>query len=109
MRSLRTAPMFSMREALLLLAVLPSVAVAGGGPLGIDHRWNYDNTGIWKRSYQNVLQYGGPVLDFAFAAWEGGETRLESIHFESAAQRLRDWLQEAILAAIGHKRKLVPY
>ena len=51
--------------------------------MGIDHRWNYDNSGIWKRSYQNVLQYGGPVLNFAFAGWEGGETRLGKTAWQS--------------------------
>jgi undecaprenyl-diphosphatase len=39
-------------------------ACASGGPLGIDHRLHYDNSGIWKRSNQNVLMYGtvGTVL-----------------------------------------------
>lgn len=33
-------------------------AMAGGGPLGIDHRIHYDNSGIWKRGDQNALMYG---------------------------------------------------
>jgi hypothetical protein len=41
----------------LLLAAAPC-AFAGGGPFGIDHRLHYDNSGIWKRSNQNVLLYG---------------------------------------------------
>ncbi len=40
----------------LLLAVVPT-AWAAGGPLGIDHRWSYDNSGIWNRTYQTDLQY----------------------------------------------------
>ena len=47
------------RYLLALVAVVASgTALAGGGPLGIDHRLHYDNSGIWKRSDQNVLMYG---------------------------------------------------
>ncbi|OOG41668.1 phosphatase PAP2 family protein [Rhodanobacter sp. C05] len=47
------------RYLVALVAVLASgTALANGGPLGIDHRWHYDNSGIWKRSDQNVLMYG---------------------------------------------------
>jgi membrane-associated phospholipid phosphatase len=73
-----------MLRLLLSLALLAaSPAFAGSGPLGIDHRWSYDNSGIWKRSTQNLLQYGGPLADFAFAAWEGGETRLGRAAWQS--------------------------
>lgn len=51
-------------------------ASAGGGPLGIDHRLTYDDSGVWARKYQTGLlglmiagEVGGAVL-------EGGETRL---------------------------------
>jgi undecaprenyl-diphosphatase len=41
------------------LALLASAsAVASGGPLGIDHRIHYDDSGIWKRSNQDVMIYG---------------------------------------------------
>ncbi|MFC5434972.1 phosphatase PAP2 family protein [Rhodanobacter umsongensis] len=52
-----------MRLFLFLLLVLVPVeaACAGGGPLGIDHRLHYDNSGIWKRSDQKVLLYGSIV------------------------------------------------
>src|SRR5256885_10984272 len=61
-----------MSQALLL----GSLAHAGVGPLGIDHRLNVDNSGIWSRSDQNVLRYGGLIADVGLALWEGGETRL---------------------------------
>ena len=46
-----------------LLAVMAATtfscsAMASGGPLGIDHRLHYDNSGIWKRTNQNALMYG---------------------------------------------------
>jgi len=59
----------------LLLTRVPA-CFAGGGPLGIDHEWSYDDSGIWKRSYQEVLEYGLLGADVAAAMWEGGETRL---------------------------------
>lgn len=47
---------------ILLLALAPvGQSLASGGPLGIDHRLHYDNTGIWKRSNQKALVYGSIV------------------------------------------------
>ena len=59
-----------------LVALFPTTIMAGGGPLGIDHRLSQSDTGIWKRSNQNALQYLGIVGDLGFALWEGGDTRL---------------------------------
>jgi len=67
-----------MRSSLLFVTqslLLVSLASAGG-PLGIDHRVNVDNSGIWSRSNQNLLRYGGLIADIGLAVWEGGETRL---------------------------------
>ena len=50
--------------------------LAGGGPLGIDHRWNYDNSGIWNRSVQNDLAYGLVAAEVIGALYEGGDSRL---------------------------------
>ncbi|MGY3040457.1 membrane-associated phospholipid phosphatase [Rhodanobacter sp. TND4EL1] len=51
--------MRAVSSLLFCLALLGSgSALASGGPLGIDHRIHYDNTGIWKRSNQKVLIYG---------------------------------------------------
>jgi membrane-associated phospholipid phosphatase len=58
----------------LLLASTPA-CFAGGGPFGIDHEWSYDNSGIWKRSYQSILLYGLIGGEVGGALWEGGETR----------------------------------
>ena len=49
---------------------------AGGGPLGIDHVLNYDNSGIWKRSNQQALLYTLIGGEIAGAVWLGGEDRL---------------------------------
>lgn len=41
-----------------LFFLASGTACASGGPLGIDHRLHYDNSGIWKRSNQKMLLYG---------------------------------------------------
>jgi hypothetical protein len=67
---------------LLLLARVPE-CMAGGGPLGIDHEWAYDDSGIWKRSNQEALEYGLIVAEVAGGLWEGGETRLGRTWWQS--------------------------
>lgn len=59
-----------------MLAIVPGAAAAGGGPLGIDHRWNADDAGVWSRRNQNLLRYGALIGDLGLALWEGGDTRL---------------------------------
>jgi hypothetical protein len=60
---------------LILLLVRAPVCCAGGGPFGIDHEWSYDNSGIWSRSNQQVLEYGVIAFEVGGAVWEGGDTR----------------------------------
>src|SRR4029077_8671010 len=42
---------------------------------GIDHEWTYDDSGPWKRSYQQILEYGLIGGEVIGGLWEGGETR----------------------------------
>src|SRR5579863_2858345 len=60
----------------LLLLMRAAACSAGGGFLGIDQELAYDNSGIWKRNYQEFLEYGLIVGEVGGAVWEGGETRL---------------------------------
>lgn len=51
--------MCALRCLMLVAALITSgTALAGGGPFGIDYQLHYDNSGIWKRSNQNILMYG---------------------------------------------------
>ena len=59
------------RVFLLLLLVVADRAIAGGGPLGIDHEWAYDNSGIWQRSHQLELEYGVIATEAVGALWLG--------------------------------------
>lgn len=60
---------------LVVLLAQGPMCLAGGGPLGIDHEWSYDNSGIWARSNQEVLEYGMIAFEVGGALWEGGDTR----------------------------------
>ncbi len=64
-------------RVLRYLAVVAAIATSGtamasGGPLGIDHRLHYDNSGIWKRNNQNALMYG-TILTVAGGALAFGD------------------------------------
>jgi undecaprenyl-diphosphatase len=65
------------------LPLLPGIAISAGGPLGIDHRLSEDNSGIWKRTNQNFLQYGGVAVNLGLALWEGGDSRLGRTAWQS--------------------------
>jgi undecaprenyl-diphosphatase len=55
---------------LLLLAAAPACRA------GIDHLVTYDDSGIWKRSNQEIVEYGLIAAEIGGALWEGGESRL---------------------------------
>jgi undecaprenyl-diphosphatase len=66
-------------RAATALSVVAALAFASpsraGGPLGIDHRWTYDDSGLWRRSNQLILLdslIGGEIV---CGLWEGGQTR----------------------------------
>ncbi|HVI57045.1 MAG TPA: phosphatase PAP2 family protein [Luteibacter sp.] len=62
--------------ACLCALTVSAPAFAGGGPLGIDHRLHYDNSGIWKRSNQQVLAYGTVVTIVGGAVLLGDDNKL---------------------------------
>jgi undecaprenyl-diphosphatase len=70
---------------LCLVAVmgLSVPAYAAGGPLGIDHRLPYDNSGIWARHNQLTLEDGVILTELGGALWLGGEDRLGKTFWQS--------------------------
>ena len=58
-------------------------AYAAGGPLAIDHRLSYDDSGIWKRSNQLALLNVMIIGELAGGIWEGGDTRLGKTFWQS--------------------------
>lgn len=71
------------RIAVAVLALSSLTAAHAGGPLGIDHRVNFDDSGIWKRRNQIVLQDVTPLIVLAGALWEGDDTRLGHAAWQS--------------------------
>lgn len=66
----------------ILVAHAPP-ALAGGGPLGIDYRLSYDDSGIWARSNQNALINGMMAVVGVGALWEGGQDRIGKTFWQS--------------------------
>ncbi len=73
-RSRLTRPAAAVLWCVTALCV-PTLARAGGGPLGIDSVSSYDNSGIWRRSNQVALEYGLAATLLVGAVSEGGESR----------------------------------
>lgn len=69
--------------AFLLFAMIAESASAGGGPLGIDHRWSYDDSGIYRRQIQKNLLSLMVAGDVAGALWEGDQSRLGKTLWQS--------------------------
>lgn len=65
----------------MVLAVLPMLLASplcahADGPLGIDHRVNYDNSGVWKRSYQKNLAVGAALTVIGGAVFADSDSRI---------------------------------
>jgi len=50
---------------------------------GIDRLVPYDDSGIWKRSNQEFVEYGLIAAEVGGALWEGGESRLGKTFWRS--------------------------
>jgi len=66
-----------------LLSTVTPLALAGGGPLGIDSRLTYDNSGIWRRTNQDILIDAMMATVGVGALWQGGEDRLGKTFWQS--------------------------
>ncbi len=65
------------RAVWMVLLFLPPVgAIAGDGPLGIDHELSLDERGIWARKYQTSLEYGVIAVEISGALWLGNDNEL---------------------------------
>lgn len=69
---------------LLLVSLLPEIASGGGGPLGIDHEWALDQSGIWARKYQTGLEFGVVAFELGGALWFGNDNRFGHTLWQSA-------------------------
>ena len=81
--------------ALLLLA--PFEVRAGGGPLGIDHEWTLDESGIWARKYQVGLEFGVIAVEAGGALWLGDEDGLGHTMWQTVDSSLIAGLASEVL------------
>ncbi|HVA55901.1 MAG TPA: phosphatase PAP2 family protein [Gammaproteobacteria bacterium] len=72
----------SDRTGYYFLGAIPLI-VGVGNLLGIDHRLNYTDSGIWKRSSQLDLEYGVVLTEIGGALWYGGESRVGRTFWQS--------------------------
>lgn len=75
--------MFTRRLATLVLMLACGPSWAGSGILGLDHLVPYDNSGIWKRSNQEILIYGTIATVGAGALWFGDDNKLGDTFWRS--------------------------
>lgn len=66
----------------LLMLVFCTSALGAGGPLGIDHRLPYDDSGIWARHDQLLLEDAVIVTEVGGALWLGGGDRLGKTYWQ---------------------------
>ena len=75
--------MRSFRWVICVLALASSPAWAGSGILGLDHKVAYDDSGIWKRSNQQILMYGSILTIAGGAIWLGDQDKLGDTFWRS--------------------------
>ena len=61
---------------LLLLCLDATAGFAAGGPIGIDHEWSLDQSGIWSRPTQISLEYAVVGIEAGSALWLGNDNKL---------------------------------
>jgi hypothetical protein len=76
----RSGPQIAL---LILVLSAPATVFAGAGPLGIDHRLAYDDSGIWARHDQLLLEDGVILTEVGAGLWLGGEDRLGKTFWQS--------------------------
>ena len=86
--------------AFLLLAMIAASARAGGGPLGMDHKLSYDDSGIYRRQIQKNLLSLMVVGDVAGALWEGNQSRLGRTLWQSVDSTILASGSAAVMKAV---------
>jgi acid phosphatase family membrane protein YuiD len=78
--ALRKPPLLAAASSLLLLASLARTPECFAG---IDHLVSSDDSGIWRRTNQEVVEYGLIAAEVGGALWYGGETRIGRTFWQS--------------------------
>lgn len=87
-------------------AMIPSLLIfsanvfAGGGPLGLDHRLAYDDSGIFKRQTQKNLLALMVAGEVAGGIWEGDQSRLGKTCWQSIDATLLASVSSSAMKAV---------
>lgn len=88
-----------------LMAASVGTVHAAGGPIGIDHRLEYDNSGIWQRRHQLLIQDAAGLFIMGAALWDGDQTRLGHTSWQSVDSVVMGTASAAVLKlAFGRSR-----
>lgn len=88
-----------LRLGMCALALgIGQAALAAGGPLGIDRKVTYDDSGIWNRSTQKAVLGAAVLANLGTALWDGGETRAGKTSWQTV-----DAMLFSELTAVGLK------
>jgi undecaprenyl-diphosphatase len=71
------------RLAAALGLTCAALAHAAGGPLDIDHRVGFDQSGIWARHDQLLLQDPTLATVVGGALWQGGDSRMGRTYWKA--------------------------
>lgn len=106
-RLVHNSRMRGLATALLLTtACLPwQEGAAASGPLGIDHRVAYDDSGIWARRDQLLVEKAVILAELGGALWLGGQDRLGQTYWHSVdASAFTALSTELLKHAFGRER-----
>ena len=81
----------------LLLALVPTAALAGGGPFGIDYEWSKSDTGLWSRNAQVALEYAAPAAELVGALMLGNDSPIGHTFWQAADASIASGLAAQIL------------
>jgi membrane-associated phospholipid phosphatase len=73
----------SLQAAVALLYLAAASPASAGGPLGIDHTWALDNTGVWSQGAQNVVEYGAIAAAVGSGIYFGRDNPLGQTSWQS--------------------------
>src|SRR6478735_9727629 len=94
-----------LRAIACLLAAAAAAPAWAAGPLGIDHRLPFDESGIWSRSNQKAVEGLSALTVLGGALWEGNDTRLGRTFWKaSEAMVIADLSAEVLKRTTGRPR-----
>jgi undecaprenyl-diphosphatase len=67
----------------LLVLIATPAGASSSGPLGIDHAWALDQSGVWSQKLQYVLEYGAIATTIGGGVYFGRDSQLGNAFWQS--------------------------